>query len=97
MKCGIITSSQFIKGLKKQTYDKFHIKDVAEYIGCCTKTLKNAEKDGRIPAAKRESNGYRVYSIKDVENIASELIGDNYKFVLGEFPYALYSKRLNKK
>jgi hypothetical protein len=74
----------------------YKIRHVADYIGCCTKTIKKAESDGRIPMARRATNGYRIYNIAEVEVIAEALIGPDFRSILGDFPEILFKKRLSQ-
>lgn len=42
-----------------------HIGEVAKRLGCTPEHLRNLEREGRIPPAKRDYNG-RVYSEFDI-------------------------------
>lgn len=49
------------------------VSEVARQLGCSTEWLRGAERTGKIPAAKRDINGWRVYSEKDIEKIEALL------------------------
>ena len=49
---------------------------VAERLGISTRTLKNYERDGKIPGARRNPlNGHRIYSPTEVEQILTSITG----------------------
>ena len=49
-----------------QKEPKFTRKDIANILNATTLTIANREKAGKYPEAKRDLNGYRIYSLKDV-------------------------------
>ena len=52
------------------------ISDAAEYLGVCTNTLRNWEKNGVIPVRRHPANGYRLYLKKDLEKFLNGLNGE---------------------
>ena len=51
-----------------------YISQVARELGVSVDWLRQAEKDRRIPRAKRQLSGWRVYSPEDVATIRALLI-----------------------
>jgi len=49
------------------------ISEVARKLGCSVEWLREAEAIGRIPAAKRDINGWRRYVPEDVKEIKRRL------------------------
>ena len=49
----------------------FTVKQVADHVGVHTHSIILAEKEGRIPAARRDELGHRFYDSHDLERIAS--------------------------
>ena len=47
----------------------FRVKDVARELGCSEAWLRRAERGGRIQAARRDLNGWRVYTEEDIEKL----------------------------
>ena len=45
------------------------IGEVARELGVSVDWLRRAEKEGRIPRARRQLSGWRVYSKEDVEKV----------------------------
>lgn len=52
----------------------YTVKDVADYVGVHVNTIMLAEKEGRLPAARRDELGHRFYDEHDRERI-SVMIG----------------------
>ena len=52
----------------------FHIGEAARRIGCTPEHLRTLEREGRIPAARRDFNG-RIYSEFDIVLLKSMGIG----------------------
>lgn len=50
--------------------------DVAKILNVTTLTIANREKRGQYPEAKRDINGYRIYTLNDVYNL--QLVTFNY-------------------
>ncbi len=49
---------------------------VAKYLGISTRTLKNYERDGKIPCARGNPlNGHCIYSPDDVDQIMAIITG----------------------
>ena len=49
------------------------IGEVARELGCSVEWLRDAEKLGKIPPAKRDINGWRFYEEEDIEEIKRRL------------------------
>lgn len=45
------------------------VNEVARELGCSESFLRRAEKRGRIPRARRDLNGWRVYTEDDVQKL----------------------------
>lgn len=45
------------------------VADVARELGYSERFLREAEKRGKIPRARRDLNGWRVYTEEDVERL----------------------------
>lgn len=53
---------------------------VAKYLGISTRTLKNYERDGKIPGARRNPlNGHRIYSLDEVDELVAIITGTRPK------------------
>ncbi|MFC2022823.1 MerR family DNA-binding transcriptional regulator [Chloroflexota bacterium] len=50
------------------------VSEVARRLGCSERWLRDAETKGRIPKARRNLNGWRIYTEGDIEGLASLLI-----------------------
>jgi len=50
----------------------FSTGEVSRLLGFSAKTLLRWEASGKIPKAKRGSNGRRYYDLADVENLMSQ-------------------------
>jgi len=50
------------------------VSQAARELGRSEKWLRNAEAEGRIPAARRDLNGWRVYTYADIEEIQNLLV-----------------------
>lgn len=48
------------------------IKEAAEYLGVCRETLRNWEATGKIAVYRHPLNGYRLFSIKDLDSLIQE-------------------------
>jgi len=46
----------------------------ARELGCSERWLREAEKQGKIPMARRDLNGWRVYTEEDIERLKALLI-----------------------
>jgi DNA-binding transcriptional MerR regulator len=51
------------------TVARYTIKDVAERIGVTPQAITLAEREGRIPLARRDELGARIYDQHDLERI----------------------------
>ena len=49
----------------------------ARELGCSERWLREAERRGRIPQARRDLNGWRVYSQDDIAKLRELLIPSN--------------------
>lgn len=52
----------------------FSVSEVARELGRSESWLREAEKRGKLPKAKRDLNAWRVYTEQDVERLKSLLI-----------------------
>ena len=50
------------------------VSEVARKLGRSERWLRDAEKKGKIPKARRDLNGWRVYTFEDIEQIRTLLI-----------------------
>jgi len=50
------------------------VSEVAREIGRSTDWLREAERKGKIPRARRDLNGWRVYTEEDISKIRELLI-----------------------
>lgn len=50
------------------------VSEVARELGISVDWLRNAELKGKIPKAKRDLNGWRVYTDKDIDAIRRLLL-----------------------
>jgi len=51
------------------------VSQAAREIGRSEKWLRTAEAKGKIPAARRDMNGWRVYTLEDVAKLRELLLG----------------------
>lgn len=49
------------------------IKEAAEILNVSKLTLRNWDKDGKLPAFRHPLNNYRVYNLQDIENIIQKI------------------------
>ncbi len=49
--------------------------EAARKIGCSERWLRQAEKNGKIPHAIRNVNGWRVYTLEDINRLKELLLG----------------------
>ncbi len=61
---------------------------LASLLGVGIETIRYYEKRGLIPEARRDSNGYRIYSEEDAETIRHLLIARTFGFSLREIKEA---------
>ena len=52
----------------------FGITEVAKELGCSTRWLRDAEKKGKLPKARRDLNNWRVYTEEDLNRLRELLI-----------------------
>jgi len=50
------------------------VSEAARELGRSEKWLRNAERKGKIPRARRDLNGWRVYTQDDIEKLKELLI-----------------------
>ena len=50
------------------------VSKAARLVGCSERWLRETEKQGRIPIARRDLNGWRVYTEEDIERLKALLI-----------------------
>jgi MerR family copper efflux transcriptional regulator len=75
-------------------------KQVTECTGLSKDTLRFYEKEKLIPKPARDANGYRVYSVKVVEQLNMITMAKNLGFTLKEIKelsQLLYSQHLTQK
>ena len=52
----------------------FTVSKAARELGCSERWLREAEKEGKIPRARRNLNGWRVYTQGDIANLKELLV-----------------------
>lgn len=52
----------------------FTVSEAAREIGCSERWLREAEKRGKLPRARRDLNGWRVYTLEDIATIRSLVV-----------------------
>jgi len=50
--------------------------EAARELGCSERWLREAEKAGKLPRARRDLNNWRVYTQEDIEHLRQLLIPD---------------------
>ncbi|MFC2017883.1 MerR family transcriptional regulator [Chloroflexota bacterium] len=50
------------------------VSETARELGRSERWLRKAEAEGRIPKARRDLNGWRVYTAEDIQRLRSLLI-----------------------
>ncbi len=50
-----------------------NIKQAARVLGVSTLTLRNWDNSGKFPAGRHPISNYRVYDVKDLENLLIEI------------------------
>ena len=53
------------------------VSKAARQVGCSEKWLREAEKRGSIPRARRDLNGWRIYTEEDINRLKALLIPEN--------------------
>ena len=51
------------------------VSEAAREVGRSEKWLRNAERNGKIPKAKRDLNNWRVYTLEDIVKLKELLLG----------------------
>ena len=51
------------------------IKDAAEFLAVSPNTLRNWEASGKIAVHRNPMNGYRLFKVKDLQNLLDEIDG----------------------
>ena len=51
------------------------VSEAAREVGRSEKWLRNAERNGKIPKAKRDLNNWRVYTLEDIAKLKELLLG----------------------
>ena len=51
------------------------VSEAARELGRSEKWLRNAERKGKIPRARRDLNGWRVYTLEDVAKLQDLIVG----------------------
>ncbi|MFC1924058.1 MerR family transcriptional regulator [Chloroflexota bacterium] len=55
----------------------FRVAQAARELGCSETFLREGEKRGKLPKARRDFNSWRIYTEKDLEQIRKLIIPDN--------------------
>lgn len=55
------------------------VSQAARELGRSERWLRDAERRGKIPKAKRDLNGWRVYTIDDIVKLKELLVGSQNK------------------
>lgn len=53
--------------------DYLKVKDAAKFLGVTPNTLRNWEKDKKIPVYRNPQNSYRLYKKEDLEQLLSSI------------------------
>lgn len=53
------------------------VSETARELSCSVDWLRQAERAGKIPKAKRDLNGWRVYTREDIDEIRRLLLPSN--------------------
>lgn len=56
---------------------RIRVAQAARKLGCSEKWLREAERRGRIPKARRDSNGWRYYTEADIDILRRFLFGES--------------------
>lgn len=64
--------------MRESNNKEYKVKDIAETLGVSVKTIKNWEKKGYIPKARRNKWNWRVYSGEEKESITVIVRENNY-------------------
>ncbi len=51
------------------------VSEAAREVGRSEKWLRNAERNGKIPKARRDLNNWRVYTLEDIAKLKELLLG----------------------
>ena len=51
------------------------IKEAAEYLGVCEKTLRNWEAGGKLRVFRNPLNRYRLYKVSDLDDLLRKIEG----------------------
>lgn len=51
-----------------------HVSEAARELGCSERWLRSAEAKGKIPKARRDLNGWRVYTQEDIARLLKLLV-----------------------
>ena len=52
----------------------FRVSELARELGVSVDWLREAEKSGKLPKARRDLNGWRIYTEEDVERLKKLLV-----------------------
>lgn len=55
--------------------NNMRVSEAARVLGCSEKWLREAERKGKIPTARRDLNGWRVYTDEDIDKIRRLILG----------------------
>ncbi|MBU1131528.1 MerR family transcriptional regulator [Patescibacteria group bacterium] len=62
----------------KKIADSYRLKDILDRVDRNKTTLIRWEEEGKIPAAKRDSRGWRSYSKNEIDHIINLILNSNY-------------------
>jgi MerR family Zn(II)-responsive transcriptional regulator of zntA len=74
--------------------ETYSIRDLVKQLEINKETIRYYEKIGLLSAPKKNKNGYRVYSKKDIEIIRFILITKNFGFSLREISILIHDEIL---
>lgn len=57
------------------------IKEAAEYLGVTPLTLRNWDKNGKLPVGRHPVNNYRTYKLEKLTQLKNEINDGGYKRV----------------
>jgi DNA-binding transcriptional MerR regulator len=55
------------------------VAEVARELGCSERFLREADKKGKLPKARRDLNGWRVYTEEDLQRLRKLLVPSDEK------------------
>lgn len=64
----------YITSMEPRMTKIFRVAEAARELGCSERFLREAEKKGKLPKAKRNLSGWRVYTEEDLERLKELLL-----------------------